>query len=163
MRTKREEATLLSYKLLYNRAGNLVTERTSVDIKEIKKYFSLEEYATLQTVIREATKKLDDAKAQLELAKKKAEEIRAQGLGAAQLSAKTLLERAEEDITRLEETKQSTIRVEEEKVVTQICEQISRLALSKAMTNVKTRLAKDIRLQRRVLDLNIALLGQITK
>jgi len=60
MRTKREEATLLSYKLLYNRAGNLVTERTSVDIKEIKKYFSLEEYATLQTVIREATKKLDE-------------------------------------------------------------------------------------------------------
>ena len=112
---------------------------------------------------QEATKKLDDAKAQLELAKKKAEEIRAQGLGAAQLSAKTLLERAEEDITRLEETKQSTIRVEEEKVVTQICEQISRLALSKAMTTVKTRLAKDTRLQRRVLDLNIALLGQITK
>ena len=60
MRTKREEATLLSYKLLYNRAGNLVTERTSVDIKEIKKYFSLEEYATLQTVIREATNKLDE-------------------------------------------------------------------------------------------------------
>ena len=60
MRTKREEATLLSYKLLYNRAGNLVTERTSVDIKEIKKYFSLEEYATLQTVIRESTKKLDE-------------------------------------------------------------------------------------------------------
>jgi F-type H+-transporting ATPase subunit b len=112
---------------------------------------------------QEATKKLDSARLKLELAKKKAEEIRAQGLGAAQLSAKTLLERAEEDITRLEETKQSTIRVEEEKVVTQICEQISRLALSKAMTNVKTRLAKDIRLQRRVLDLNIALLGQITK
>jgi F-type H+-transporting ATPase subunit b len=112
---------------------------------------------------QEATKKLDSARLKLELAKKKAEEIRAQGRGAAQLSAKTLLERAEEDITHLEETKQSTIRVEEEKVVTQICEQISRLALSKAMTNVKTRLAKDIRLQRRVLDLNIALLGQITK
>jgi hypothetical protein len=60
MRTKREEAKLLGYELLYNRAGNLVTERTSVDIKELKKYFSVEEYATLQTVIREATKKLDE-------------------------------------------------------------------------------------------------------
>ena len=37
MRTKREEAKLLGYELLYNRAGNLVTERTSTDIKELKK------------------------------------------------------------------------------------------------------------------------------
>jgi len=60
MRTKREEAQLLGYRVLYNRAGNLVTERTSVDIKELKKYFSVEEYATLQTVLREATRKLDE-------------------------------------------------------------------------------------------------------
>ena len=37
MRIKRDEATLLAYKLIYNRAGNLVTERTSVDITELKK------------------------------------------------------------------------------------------------------------------------------
>ena len=60
MRTKREESQLLGYRVLYNRAGNLVTERTSVDIKELKKYFSVEEYATLQTVLREATRKLDE-------------------------------------------------------------------------------------------------------
>ena len=60
MRTKREEAQILGYRVLYNRAGNLVTERTSVDIKELKKYFSVEEYATLQTVLREATRKLDE-------------------------------------------------------------------------------------------------------
>tara|TARA_R110000823_G_scaffold239989_1_gene365071 strand:- start:140 stop:370 length:231 start_codon:yes stop_codon:yes gene_type:complete len=60
MKTKREEALLLGYKLLYNRAGNLVTEKTSVDIRELKTLFSLEEYSTLQTVIREATAKLDE-------------------------------------------------------------------------------------------------------
>jgi len=60
MRIKRDEAILLAYKLIYNRAGNLVTERTSVDITELKKYFSVEEYSTLQTVLREATKKLDE-------------------------------------------------------------------------------------------------------
>lgn len=60
MRTKREEAKLLGYELLYNRAGNLVTERTSVDISKLEKYFTQEEYSTLQTVIREATKKLDE-------------------------------------------------------------------------------------------------------
>ena len=59
MRTKREEAQLLGYKLIYNRAGNLVTERTSTDIRELKKYFSVEEYALLNTVVREATTKLD--------------------------------------------------------------------------------------------------------
>jgi NADH:ubiquinone oxidoreductase subunit F (NADH-binding) len=59
MKTKREEARLLSYTLLYNRSGNLVTERTSTDISELEKYFSKEEYSTLQTVIREATSQLD--------------------------------------------------------------------------------------------------------
>jgi len=110
----------------------------------------------------EATAKLEKAKEQLEVAKTKAVDIRAQGVVTAEQGAKTLLERAEEDITRLEETKQATIRVEEEKAISQVCEQMSRLALSKAMTNVKTRLAKDSSLQRRVLDLNIALLGRIT-
>jgi hypothetical protein len=59
MKTKREEARLLSYTLLYNRSGNLVTERTSTDISELKKYFTKEEYSTLNTVIREATSQLD--------------------------------------------------------------------------------------------------------
>ena len=57
---KREEATLIGYKLLYNRAGKLITERISTDIKQLKPYFSKEEYATLQTLIRETTVKLDE-------------------------------------------------------------------------------------------------------
>jgi len=59
MKTKREEATLMGYKLLYNRSGKLITERISTDIKELKPYFSKEEYATLQTIMRETTVKLD--------------------------------------------------------------------------------------------------------
>tara|TARA_X000001382_G_scaffold2256_1_gene2692 strand:- start:3 stop:233 length:231 start_codon:yes stop_codon:yes gene_type:complete len=59
MKTKREEAILMGYKLLYNRSGKLITERTSTDITELKPYFSKEEYATLQTLIRETTVKLD--------------------------------------------------------------------------------------------------------
>ena len=60
MKTKRKEATLMGYKLLYNRSGKLITERTSTDITELKPYFSKEEYATLQTLIRETTVKLDE-------------------------------------------------------------------------------------------------------
>ena len=56
----KKEATLLGYKFLYNRAGKLITERTSTDITLLKQYFTAEEYATLQTVVREGTNKLDE-------------------------------------------------------------------------------------------------------
>ena len=56
----KQEATLLGYKILYNRAGKLVTERTSTDIKKLKPYLSTEEYETLKTVVREGTVKLDE-------------------------------------------------------------------------------------------------------
>ena len=56
----KKEATLLGYKFLYNRAGKLITERTSTDIKKLKPYLTTEEYATLQTIVREGTIKLDE-------------------------------------------------------------------------------------------------------
>lgn len=59
MRTKRTEAKLISYTLFYDLTGKLVTERTSTDIKELKKFFTPEEYNTLLAVIRETTVKLD--------------------------------------------------------------------------------------------------------
>jgi|TARA_B100000073_G_scaffold230973_1_gene192835 hypothetical protein len=58
-RKKREEATLLGYSLLYNKAGNLVTERISTDVTKLKKFLSREEYAILETVVRDATVALD--------------------------------------------------------------------------------------------------------
>ena len=57
---KQKEATLFGYKVLYSRTGKVITERVSTDIKELKPYFSQEEYATLQTVVREGTRKLDE-------------------------------------------------------------------------------------------------------
>ena len=60
MSIKRKEAKILGYKLLYDRTGKLVTERTSTDISKLKKFLSKEEYVTLQTVLREATLKLDE-------------------------------------------------------------------------------------------------------
>ena len=59
-RKKREEATLLGYSLLYNKAGNLVTERISTDVTKLKKFLSREEYAILETVVRDATVALDN-------------------------------------------------------------------------------------------------------
>ena len=56
----KQEARLLQYSLLYDRSGKLITERTSTDIKELKPYLTTEEYATLQTIVREGTIKLDE-------------------------------------------------------------------------------------------------------
>jgi len=59
MRTKREEARLLSYTLLYDKSGKLVTERVSTDIEKLQKFLTVEDYNILKTTIREATTELD--------------------------------------------------------------------------------------------------------
>ena len=59
MRTKREEARLLSYTLLYDKTGKLITERISTDIEKLKKFLTVEDYNTLKTTIRETTIELD--------------------------------------------------------------------------------------------------------
>jgi DNA-binding transcriptional regulator YhcF (GntR family) len=66
MRTKRTEAKLLGYTLFYDLTGKLVTERTSTDISELKKYFTKEEFNTLATVLREASNKLDEVHSYIE-------------------------------------------------------------------------------------------------
>ena len=63
---KKQEAKLLQYTLLYDRSGRLITERTYTDIKELKPYFSEEEYSILNTLMRECTQKLDSIHSYLE-------------------------------------------------------------------------------------------------
>tara|TARA_R100001460_G_scaffold67869_1_gene108318 strand:+ start:58 stop:282 length:225 start_codon:yes stop_codon:yes gene_type:complete len=63
---KREEAILLAYKVLYDRAGKLITERTVTDIEQLKPYLTDEEYSTLQSVLREGSIKLDEIHNHLE-------------------------------------------------------------------------------------------------
>jgi F-type H+-transporting ATPase subunit b len=101
---------------------------------------------------QEATAKLESAKAQLEVAKTKAEAIRAQGLVTAKQGSENLLARAEEDIKRLEDTKKTSLRFEEEKAIEEVCSRVRELALKSALQKVK----------KRVIDLNIALLGQLS-
>jgi len=58
-RIKREEAKLLAYTVLFNKQGQLITERISTDIKKLKKFLSREEFSLLQSVLRSATTELD--------------------------------------------------------------------------------------------------------
>ena len=59
MKTKRKEARLLGYTLMYEKSGKLITERISTDIEKLKPYFTDEEFYTLKTTIRKATTELD--------------------------------------------------------------------------------------------------------
>ncbi len=66
MKTKRTEAKLLSYTILFNRKGQLITERTSTDIKKLEKKLTKENFNLLQSVIRSGTRELDSVHNKIE-------------------------------------------------------------------------------------------------
>tara|TARA_R100000781_G_scaffold10135_3_gene9831 strand:+ start:6321 stop:6551 length:231 start_codon:yes stop_codon:yes gene_type:complete len=68
MSTEKREATLVSYKVIFDSKGNLVTERTSSDIESIKHLFTKRDYHLLKSIIREAKANLDDVHKNIEIA-----------------------------------------------------------------------------------------------
>ena len=104
---------------------------------------------------------LAKAKEELALASNKADEIRVQSKKTLVERNSFLVERASNDIKRLEESQEITIRLEEEKVLKQLCSQFSQLALSEAVLKVRKRLSKDLLLQRQIIDVNISLLSKL--
>ena len=59
MTKKREEATLVGYKILFDVKGNLVTERIAVYIKKLEKFFNKEDYSLVKSIISETKIELD--------------------------------------------------------------------------------------------------------
>ena len=68
MNNKKTEATLVGYKVLFDKKGNLMTERTSTDLKYLESTLSRRDYNILRTVIHEATIRLNDIHNQIEVA-----------------------------------------------------------------------------------------------
>ena len=68
MNNKKTEATLVGYKVLFDKKGNLMTERTSTDLKYLESVLSRRDYNILRTVIYEATIRLNDIHNQIEVA-----------------------------------------------------------------------------------------------
>jgi len=58
-RIKREEAKLLGYEILFNKQGQLISERTSTDITKLKNQLTKEDFNLLQSTVRSATRELD--------------------------------------------------------------------------------------------------------
>lgn len=85
----------------------------------------------------EAQEKLNQAKEQLALAQEKAKSIREQGLLAADQEKKLCIKQAEEDANRLKQVKQDTIRLQQQKAIQQISQQIVSLALEQVRQKLK--------------------------
>jgi hypothetical protein len=54
-----KEANLISYKIVFDSKGKLISERSIADIKEIRNQFTTSEFETLQTILRIAKLELD--------------------------------------------------------------------------------------------------------
>nr|YP_010189020.1 AtpF [Ptychomnion cygnisetum]QZJ47823.1 AtpF [Ptychomnion cygnisetum] len=104
----------------------------------------------------EATDKLNQARTRLERAKIKADEIRLNGLSQIEKEKKELIMAADQDSKRLEDSKNATIRFEEQRAIEQVRQQVSRLALERALEALNKRLNNE--LHSRVIDYHIGLL-----
>lgn len=107
----------------------------------------------------EAEQKREEAKLKVQRAQRKALEIREQGQQAALQSQSALSLRTAEEILRLEEGKQASLRFEEEKALLQLRQHVVRLSLEKALSQLRTGI--DGNLQRRLIDANINVLGKV--
>jgi F-type H+-transporting ATPase subunit b len=88
----------------------------------------------------EAQEKLNRAQTQFEFAKKKAIEIRDQGFKTAEQEKLQTLNQAENDLARLEELKNETIKLQQQKALSQISQEVISLALIK----VREKLSKSL-------------------
>nr|UPM51624.1 ATP synthase subunit b [Takakia lepidozioides] len=102
---------------------------------------------------KEATDKLEQARTRLQQAKFKADEIRVNGLSQMEREKQELIHAADEDSKRLEDSKNATIRFEEQRAIEQVRQQVSRLALERALEAPNSRLNSE--LHSRMIDYHI--------
>ena len=107
----------------------------------------------------EAEQQLTEAKQKIEIAKTKAIQIREQGKLTALQTTQILFERTEEEIQRLDQSKQATLRFEEEKAMNLLRQQVVSLSIKRALTILEEKL--DNSLQRKIIETNINLLGNL--
>nr|YP_009690997.1 ATP synthase CF0 subunit I [Saccoloma inaequale]QEG57777.1 ATP synthase CF0 subunit I [Saccoloma inaequale] len=105
---------------------------------------------------KEATEKLQGARTRLQQAKVKADEIRINGLTQMDREQRDLVDAADEDSKTLEDSKNYTIRLEKQRAIEQVRQQVSRLASERALESSNSRL--DTELHLRMIDYHIDLL-----
>ena len=89
---------------------------------------------------REAKQRLAEAASQLEFAHKKAAQICEQGIAAAEKEKRDSLAQTEEDVLRLEASKEETLTLQQQKAVAQVSQQVVGLALNRVRDKLASRL-----------------------
>lgn len=110
---------------------------------------------------KEAEASLKDAVAQLELAQKKAVEIKEQGVKTAEQEKRQSIRQTEEDAHQLELMQEEALRLQQQKAISQISKQVVNLALKRVYTKLTSRL--DDRFHRSVNNFHIALFAGYNK
>lgn len=123
------------------------------DIVKNRKETILKNIQEAENKFREAEERLVLAKNNLETAKLKADQIKTQSSILSNETAKNILKSIEEDIKRLKMSNLSTIRLEEEKSINEVCQKLSELALSRAVEKLEKRLTSNI--QKKLITQNI--------
>lgn len=104
---------------------------------------------------QEAEEKLKQATTQLELAQQKASEIRQQGIKTSEQEKKQGIRQTQEDAARLEEIQQETLRLQQQKAIQKISQQVVSLALTRVREKLNQKL--DTRFHTSVNNFNIVL------
>nr|QIB71401.1 ATP synthase CF0 subunit I [Selaginella tamariscina] len=88
----------------------------------------------------EAADRLDRARTRLQRARVRADEIRMNGLSGVQREKQNLADSADKDLKRLEDSKNATIRFEEQRAIEQVRQQVAQFALERALEALDIRL-----------------------
>lgn len=129
---------LLILLLLFFRGSNFLS--LLGDVIKNRKETIIKSLQDLENKVNESEEILALAKANLEKAKLKAEQIREQAESLSSQTSKSILTAIDEDIKRLRNVNILTIRVKEKKSLDEICQKLSSLVLNKACQNLSKRL-----------------------
>jgi len=98
--------------------------------------------------VAEMEQRIGDAKAQLEKAKKRASQIREQGILTAEQEKNLCIEQAKLEATRLKQLKDDSIRLQQQKAIQNISQQIIALSAQQAYKQLKGRMKTGRNFQR---------------
>lgn len=124
--------------ILFEEKRNTLSKLTDA-IKNHKEII-LKNIQEAENKFKEAEENLLFARKNLETAKNKAENIKNQGNVLSKETLKSLLEAIDDDIKRLKKLNLSTIKLEEEKSINEICLKLTNLSLSTAVEKINKKL-----------------------
>lgn len=122
-------ATLIYYGKIT--LGDLIKNRKESVVKNLQ---------DLEKKVRKSEEILALAKANLETAKNKAEQIRQQGTTLSVQTSESILSSIEDDIERLKNVNLLIVKMKEKKSLNEVCQQLSSRAFKKATLLIKKRL-----------------------